>query len=135
MTMGLDRFEILIDAYGAEPGRWPPAERAEALALLAREPRAQALAQAAAELDGLLDRAPAPAPSDLLRHRVLATAPGRRAGISPLGWASGAGWAAAAAAGVLVGISLGEQMSQARQADAVLEQASVWSADEAEYVG
>ena len=92
--MGLERFQELIDAYGAGPSRWPVAERAAAEALLARDARARALLTDAAALDGLLDSAAAPEPSDLLRHRVLRAAPRARAAISRFGWASGAGWAA-----------------------------------------
>ena len=57
----LARFRDLIGAYGADPRRWPPDERAEAEALLARSPEAAALQRPAAALDALLDRAPAPA--------------------------------------------------------------------------
>lgn len=133
--MGLERFQELIDAYGAEPSRWPLAERAGAEALLAVDAQARSLVTDAAALDALLNAAAAPEPSDLLRHRVLRAAPRARAAISRFGWASGAGWAAAAAAGVLVGVSIGQQMSLAWQADAVLEQATAWSADETEYFG
>jgi hypothetical protein len=31
--MKLGRFEAILDAYGADPGRWPERERADALAL------------------------------------------------------------------------------------------------------
>jgi hypothetical protein len=57
----LARFRDLIDAYGADPKRWPPDERAAAEALIARSPEAAALRRAAAALDALLDQAPAPA--------------------------------------------------------------------------
>jgi hypothetical protein len=57
----LARFRDLIDAYGADPRRWPPGERAEGEALIARSPEAAALRQKAAALDALLDLAPAPA--------------------------------------------------------------------------
>ena len=134
MSMGLERFERLVEAYGADPRRWPEAERAAAEAFLAGNAEARARMAAAAELDRLLALAPAIEPSDLLRQRVLRAAP-TRSTIGPFGWLSGAGWAAAAAAGVLVGVSLGQQMNQSRAADEILEQASGWSADEAEYYG
>jgi len=71
----LARFEALLDAYGAEPRRWPAERRAAAEALLARSSEAQALHAAAGRLDGLLDAAaPAPAPAHLI-GRVLAAAP------------------------------------------------------------
>ena len=133
--MGLERFEHLVDAYGADPRRWPEAERAAAEVFLSGSEAARALVEGAARLDALLATAPALEPSELLVHRVLRAAPVRRTRIDGFGWASGAGWAAAAAAGVLVGLSLGQQVSHAWQAEAVLEQASAWSADEAEYFG
>lgn len=135
MTMGLERFQELVDAYGADPQRWPQAERVAAEALLAAEPQAQLIQKAAAELDALLGSVVMPDPSEVLRHRVLRAAPRKPAVIGRLGWVSGAGWAAAAAAGVLVGVSVGEQINQVWQADAVLEQAAAWGADEAEYFG
>lgn len=134
MTMGLERFERLVGAYGADPRRWPDGERVAAQTFLADDPEARAILDRAAELDDWLALAPAPAPSEMLDRRVLRAAP-RAKTISRFGWASGAGWAAAAAAGVLVGVSLGQQMSQAWEAEAVLEQASAWSDDEAEYFG
>lgn len=71
----LARFEALLDAYGAEPRRWPTDRRAAAEALLARSPEAQALHAAAARLDGLIDAAKIePAPAHLI-GRVLAAAP------------------------------------------------------------
>lgn len=132
--MGLERFERLVEAFGADPRRWPQAERAAAEAFLAGNVDARARLVAAAEIDSLLSLASTPEPSDLLHRRVLRAAP-RKAAITPLGWLSGAGWAAAAAAGVFVGVSIGQQVSQAWQADDILEQASAWSADEAEYYG
>jgi hypothetical protein len=73
--MTLARFTALLDAYGAEPARWPERERAAALTLLARSPEAYAQRDEAAVLDTLLDRAPAPAPPAALAARILAAAP------------------------------------------------------------
>ena len=74
--VALAQFEALLDAYGAEPRRWPADRRAAAEALLARSPEAQALCATAARLDALLDgAAPAPVPAHLI-GRVLASAPG-----------------------------------------------------------
>src|SRR5476649_1025275 len=55
--MGLDRFRELLDAYGAEPGRWPANERGSAKVLLAENPEAARLRGQAAAVDGLLNRA------------------------------------------------------------------------------
>jgi hypothetical protein len=75
---GLARFRALLDAYGAEPGRWPAAERASALALLQESEGAEAARNEAAPLDALLDQAPRPSPPRLeateLARRVTAAA-------------------------------------------------------------
>jgi hypothetical protein len=73
--MPLDRFAALLDAYGADPARWPDAERAGAHALLDRSAEARARRDAAAALDALLDRAAAVQPSSALAARILAQAP------------------------------------------------------------
>ncbi len=102
----LARFESLLDAYGAEPRRWPHDRRAAAEALLARSPEARALQAAAARLDTLLDASGVePAPAHLL-GRVLAAAPqARRArgGWLAAFWKPAAGLAAAALLGVALG--------------------------------
>lgn len=74
-VMDLERFEVLLDAYGAEPDRWPDDERAPAAALLERSEAARALLEGAAELDALLGEVPDEAPSAQLRRQVLAAAP------------------------------------------------------------
>ena len=57
--MNLGRFNAILDAYGAEPSRWPDRERAEALAFSRSSiAAARALAQARA-LDTALKHAPA----------------------------------------------------------------------------
>lgn len=74
--MDLERLERLLDAYGASPERWPVEERQAALALLDRSAEARARRDLAAQLDALLDAAPAPEPSRDLVARILAAAPG-----------------------------------------------------------
>ena len=69
------RFADLLDAYGAEPARWPAAERDAALTLLARDAAARRAQAQAASLDALLDRAPVAPQSAALQARVLAAAP------------------------------------------------------------
>jgi hypothetical protein len=109
--MNAERFERLLDAYGAEARRWPAAER-EAAAAFAATAEGQAAMAEARELEMLLDAAPALQPSHDLRSRVLAAAPRERSGWAGglrgrLGfWASGAGLAAAGLAGVLFGATL-----------------------------
>ena len=48
------RFRRLIAAYGADPARWPPAQRPPAEALLARSAPARALLAEARAFDSLL---------------------------------------------------------------------------------
>jgi len=75
--MSLTRLRALLDAYGADPDRWPPEERDAGRALLARLPQAQRWQDASAQLDALLDRAPVVIASPALVERVLAAAPQR----------------------------------------------------------
>ncbi len=74
-TMSLERLRALLDAYGANPDRWPPEERATALALLEQSPEAQRWRDASAHLDALLDQAPGYEASADLIDRILAAAP------------------------------------------------------------
>lgn len=136
-TMNLERFEHLADAYGADLRRWPEAEREAARRLLAADPRAGRVLDAADVLDAFLDKAPRPAPSYALRERVIADAAGARLGRGrglwgPFAWMSGAGWAAAACAGVAFGMVLTSQMTAEVRADTVLYQASLTAPDDAE---
>jgi len=135
--MDLERFEHLADAYGADLRRWPEAEREVARRLLAADPRAGRVLDEADVLDAFLDAAPRPAPSHALRERVIADAAGahlgRRRGLwGPFAWMSGAGWAAAACAGVAFGMVLTSQMTAEIRADTVLYQASLTAPEDAE---
>lgn len=80
--MTLERFTAIVDAYGANPERWPDAERAGGLALLELSPEARAARDAAATLDRLLDHAPVAASDPALERSVLARGP--RAKVVPL---------------------------------------------------
>jgi len=110
--MTIERFAALLDAYGADRGRWPEVERATALALLAEDARARALLAEARALDEALDASPAPQVSPALRARVLAAAPtprqARRWALAAWArmWAPGAGLVAAGLAGVMFGAVL-----------------------------
>lgn len=70
--MQLDRFRDLLDARGADPRRWPPADAAAAVDLLARSAEARAALTEAQGLEALLDALPAVEPSSSLRAAVLA---------------------------------------------------------------
>jgi hypothetical protein len=110
--MNQDQFQRMIAAYGAEPARWPSAERAEAAQYLAEHAGASALMAAEGALDDVLDAWPAPEVSHALRERILAAAPvNRPAAARPVRawsrlWLSGAGLAAACAAGAVAGATL-----------------------------
>ena len=74
MELDLDRLEALLEAYGADPERWPAAEREPAVALLARSAEARAMQREAARLDRMLDLAAPPTPSPELLADILAGA-------------------------------------------------------------
>ena len=104
--MNFDRLKQLFGAYGAEPSRWPAAERDDAVHLAAVAEPADAQAERA--LDQLLDAWAVDAASLDLRRRILAQTPQmvRSAGRSVGLWVQGAALAAACAAGLLAGLSL-----------------------------
>ncbi len=87
MTMTYERFEYLTDAYGGDLRRWPEAER-EAARQFGIDPRAAVLLREADGLDALLDVAPQPAQSHVLREQVIASAGGAAWGASARSWAS-----------------------------------------------
>lgn len=141
--MTLDRLTVLAEAWGGDLRRWPEADRAAAERILADEPAARAVLDAATAFDALLSSSPQPRVSAALRDGVIAAA--TRAGLKPrparwfwldrLVLASGAGWAAAACAGVVAGLSLTTHMTADVQADAVLYQATLAGVDDTEVLG
>ncbi|MEN5146234.1 hypothetical protein [Brevundimonas diminuta] len=141
MTMTRERFEYLADAYGGDLRRWPQDEREAARALAASDAAASALLAQADGLDALLDAAPRAVASHALREQVIAAAASaglgrrRRGGFGVLTWLSGAGWAAAACAGVAFGVVLNAQMTADIRADTVLYQAALSAADDTEVLG
>jgi hypothetical protein len=108
-AMTLDRFEQLLDAYGAAPARWPDAERSSAEELLARSVVARERWQAAADLDRLLDALRAAAPSAELATSVLAGARRLPAPRRVVRFALGAAMPLAAAAALVLWITGTEQ--------------------------
>lgn len=142
--MDADRLKALADCYGADPQRWPEGERASALAFIAADRlTADRILFEARQMDAVLDLAPSPVVSHDLRERVIARAaaqglrPRSRARFSfdPLTWFSGAGVAAACAAGVLVGVNATSIATADERADAVLYQASLAGVDDLEVLG
>ncbi|WP_417231551.1 hypothetical protein [Brevundimonas sp.] len=141
--MTLDRLTVLAEAWGGDLRRWPVADQVAAERLLAVDPAARAVLDAATAFDALLSTSPQPRPSAALRDRVVAEAaraglkprPARRFWLDRLVLASGAGWAAAACAGVIAGLSLTTYMTADIQADAVLYQATLIGIDDTEVLG
>jgi len=76
-SITMARLEQLLDAYGADPERWPPAEREAALSLIERSAEARARCDAAASLDALLDLVAYEPPSAELAARVVEVARSR----------------------------------------------------------
>jgi hypothetical protein len=72
--MTLERLTQLIQAYGGDPRRWPPAERAAAEALLHRSPEARYRLTDARALDELLDTVVIAPAGGELRKRIYAHA-------------------------------------------------------------
>lgn len=106
------RLLSIIEAYGADPERWPEDEREDALSLLEHSTTAIAI-QEAARLDTLLAKSPAPGPSLALRAGIASIPARHGAGTSSLSrlfWPFGAIWqpaiglAAAAIIGLVVGV-------------------------------
>lgn len=94
-SMNLARLRELLDAYGDRPQRWPEAERAAALQLLANSAEACALREQAAWLDASLDRFEVAPTSPQLRAAILRSYPpvavGWRAWLAEL-WQELGGW-------------------------------------------
>lgn len=96
--MNLERFEETVSRLGGNLTRWPAAERAEALALIAADPEAAKLHREAIALDALVGRTMAPVAMDAAavgrimagidhsRHRDVTLQPTRRL----FAWASAA---------------------------------------------
>ena len=136
------RFGELADAFGGDVRRWPESERDAARAWIdARPLEAERALFDARQTDAALYASSTPAVSMALRDRVIASAAtaGLKAraawpDLRKLLWIGGAGWAAAACAGVVFGANLGGHLAAQSQADAVLEQAML-SFDETEVLG
>ena len=142
--MTSERFNALVSAYGADARRWPESERAAAQAFIAAAPDLARAALADADaIDALLHASSAPQVSSALRDKVIASAAeaglkARRHGrlwLDRLGLALGAGWAAAACAGVAAGVIMTGHLTADAQADAILYQATLQGVDDAEVLG
>lgn len=137
--MTQDRFEYLLDAYGANWSRWPADERDAAKVAVAADPRLMKLWSDADALDDMI-RLPNLVPSAQLREQIIASAAKaglhtRRVRRALLALWSGAGFAATAAAGATLGIVIAHQLSAPMRADTVFYQASLQGADDTDLLG
>jgi len=124
--MDAERFETLTAAYGADPRRWPSAERARADAFMAADKaRAERILFEARLVDAALDASPTPQVSHALREAILASAPQPRAERKPFfdfsRWAmAGAALACALVVGVMAGAGAVQRVTADAQADALI---------------
>jgi hypothetical protein len=103
--MNAERFQTLAGAYGGDLLRWPSSEQAAARAFMADDRRCAEWLAEAAVLDSLLSAAPEGHQNDLLRERIIRSAP-KPEPVAPsrrTAWVSWAGLAAACMAGVIAG--------------------------------
>ncbi|CAE6823573.1 hypothetical protein [Paraburkholderia nemoris] len=99
-----ERFHQIVEAYGADPRRWPQQERAAAEAwAAAHRAEAEALLADAAGIDAWLAADKVDPPHAALQQRIIGSAPGRRpdAPRRKLWWSG----AAVAGVGVLGGVA------------------------------
>lgn len=125
MSMRMDEFRNLLDAWGADPVRWPRERQGDAEALLVASEEARRLLADEAAFDALLAGAPGTPASAALMQNILAiprtTRQERKAG----GWRLGflpalprfAGLAAAAVLGFYIGTTSLFQPAQSMAAD------------------
>lgn len=125
--MKIERLQEILDAYGADPSRWPAGERAAAEGLLRGSTEARAMQTQAATLDTALDHWQAPPTDPWLVQRIVAKArstPQRRPSLfERLGiflpgpvWPQLAGLAGALLIGFVIGMS---DIVQADAADTI----------------
>ena len=126
--MNAERFKILAEAYGADLDRWPVGEREAAITYLDEDPNAPVWLADARSLDRLLDLAPSPASSAMLREEIIAGASRAHQAVwsrAPR-WLSGAGLAAACALGIAVGASLSAPYFEEPVSDVGFEASTVF---------
>ena len=145
--MKAERFQAIVEAYGANPARWPEAERDAALAWADQAGEtAQAMLAEARALDLGLAGYTAPLPDATAFDRALK---GAEAALTPVPRSRGfrlpgfgrdrfrlaSGLMAAACAGVMFGVTLTDRLTADVQADAVLYQATLSGIDDTEVLG
>jgi len=83
--MTLERFKSLIEAYGADPARWPEAERSDAVGFVEASADARRILEEAALLDRVIDLASTTPVTPQLQAKIMAAfveaaaAPARKA--------------------------------------------------------
>lgn len=108
-----ERFLQILNAYGANPQRWPSAERAQAEAFAARHGDEWAAALAVeAELDALLGSGEG-RPGDLLQRRIVRSLPQ----VEVWNWRAPLAAAAALVIGVMLGFSSGALITPADEVE------------------
>lgn len=100
-----ERFAELVDIYGAEPRRWPEAQRQSAVAFMENRPEeVEPVLRAARKLDAILDRYVVPGPGARLIGVIMESAPLVRTAARRVQlWRQGASFAAVGLAGALAG--------------------------------
>ena len=115
-SLSLERFQELLDRWGADLTEWPEIDRKAAEILITGDPTAGRLLAQAERLDELLRESPAIAASPALKARILEAAPGhavisavstRWENLWPFGpiWRPAMALACAAFLGIVVGIA------------------------------
>ncbi len=125
MSMSMDEFRNLLDALGADTGRWPRERQAAAEALLASSEEARLLLAGEAAFDTLLAGAPEAAPSAALVQNIMAIPRAAKQERKAGGWRFSflpalprfAGLAAAAVLGFYIGTTSLFQPAQSMAAD------------------
>ncbi|WP_203294271.1 hypothetical protein [Maricaulis parjimensis] len=102
-----ERFFEIIEAYGANPARWPEDEHEAVLAFIDAHPElaGEALADAAA-LDAMMELDER-APSDLLQRRILNAFPAEPVSVARPQWQIPVAAAAALLVGAFIGFASG----------------------------
>ncbi len=106
--MSIERFRTLAGAYGADIGRWPPAEReAGQRSLAGGDSACAAIIEEAAAIDAMLIAYRLQQPTRALSQKVIASAPVMAPPLSRTQlWWSGVGLATACLAGALAGAAI-----------------------------
>jgi hypothetical protein len=124
-AMNLERFSVIVDAYGCSPARWPADERDAAQAFAKSSAEAQQLLTQAEKLDFFLDAIPDYVPSPALRVRVVEAASRPRTwqdrlkAFSEQFWPFGSIWKPVAVLGMagVMGLATGFSLNQAQTTD------------------